>query len=241
LFQSSTDFLEASLRELSSWDLAKRSLQSLFGSAKFGKEVLTKKSDQDQRVGKMLSTTRNCSDKFCSLNFQMVETCVILSKKPDSIACDVPCLTLDCNREFYYNVNCPIWTCVDFPTTTSTTTTPSTTSSSLTTTSYPFSTTPNPVPLSDCNSLCATAWTLSVLLAIALVIFIVLFIRNRSLTRTLQTRLSSDYRDMTETTPIIRGYDDAGFYNVPLTANVTERGYQRLAGRETEFEQETSV
>jgi len=198
----------------------------------------SRKKKFDEEVAKMLSTTRNCSDKICTLNFEIVDTCFIFTKRPESVLCDVPCVIEDCKKEIFYNVNCPIWTCVFKPTTTSSTTT----TTGATTTSSTFgpltTSSPEPLPGTDCNSLCITAWTFSIIFAFALILLAIMFVKNNRILRTLNRRLNSDYRELGESAPIIRGYserDEFGFENVPLRADLSNESRNRTLEAETSF------
>lgn len=78
----------------------------------------------------------HCHDKECSLSHQILANCVIFLHTNNS-NCNIPCELDGCRKEMHHYMNCPIWNCIPYTTTTMTTTTstPYTTTTMTTTTS----------------------------------------------------------------------------------------------------------
>ena len=156
----------------------------------------------------MSNTTVDCGTRLCVLTFQIVLNCIIYTKPDHPSQCNIPCNLNDCKTEIFHDVSCPVWSCVDKPT--STTMIPPT----------PPTPTPTPSGSSGCSSAaCITASSFASLFAVASIFFFILFIRNRNTLISLRRNLFD------EETPIIRGRygisgqtDRDGFQNIPLQA-----------------------
>ena len=181
-------------------------------------------SDLEEKIEKMMEITKDCTHRVCELTFAIVNTC-ILYLKTDENTCDVPCDTRDCKIEVHHEIRCPIWTCKRKPTTT--TTTSSTTY--LPEPTWP----PSPAPSTgDCyTAACISASTFAAILTLAVIILIILFVKNRRILRNLRARLSQYTRVDDDNTPILRGSSlnqrsaprsADGFENVPLNAIVID-------------------
>jgi hypothetical protein len=116
-------------------------------SKKRGNSKTTKKTNKRQElkmdlkmkkdIEKILSV--DCGDKECSLSHRFMDRCKVFLHT-NVTDCKIPCLLDGCQTQVHHFMNCPVWECNDY-----TTTTLSTTTSSSTTT--PFSTIPpDPVP-----------------------------------------------------------------------------------------------
>ena len=73
----------------------------------------------------------DCGTTECFLETQLVQNCIYYLHTNNS-NCDIPCKLEGCKTELHHFIMCPIWTCEDKSTTTSTTST--STSSTKTTT-----------------------------------------------------------------------------------------------------------
>lgn len=88
----------------------------------------------------------DCGDKQCSLSHRILQNCVIYLHT-NNTECAIPCKLDGCKTEMHHYINCPIWECTSYTTTTMTTT-----SSTATTTNTPDTTSlsppsPNPTDL----------------------------------------------------------------------------------------------
>ena len=96
----------------------------------------------------------DCHDKECSLRHQILANCIVYLHTNNS-NCNIPCKLDGCEKEMHHYINCPIWNCTPYSTTSTSTTTLSstttqttdttTTSSAETTTTTPD--TPTPIPV----------------------------------------------------------------------------------------------
>ena len=83
----------------------------------------------------------DCGDKECSINHRFMDRCKIFLHT-NVTDCKIPCVLDGCQSEVHHFMNCPVWECHDYTTTTATTTT------TTITTTIPDSSTvpPDPVP-----------------------------------------------------------------------------------------------
>jgi hypothetical protein len=87
----------------------------------------------------------DCGDRVCELSYHFEQVCKLFLPTNNS-QCKIPCLETGCDFEIHKMVQCPVWTCEHYTTTTSTSTSssPTTAFSNLTTSSPPLSTTLSP-------------------------------------------------------------------------------------------------
>jgi len=170
-------------------------------------------------LNKMMSTTRDCGDRICTLFFQIVETCILYVKSETHPSCDVPCDIRDCKLEIYHDIECPVWDCALKPNSTTTTIAP-----------IPITTSTPPTNFSECSAACIIAISFALLFALCFGIVLALFVRNRQLLIFLTDRFGrftemSDLQNADERTPIIRRPSDrrnfvnTDFVNVDLEAS----------------------
>lgn len=173
-----------------------------------------------------MATTKDCGDRLCTLTFQILTNCIVYIKPPNS-TCEIPCNLNGCHTDVYHDVSCPVWSCADKPTSTSTT-------SPTTTANPPF---PDQDPGCTSKS-CIIAVTFSILFGLAMIFWFFAFLRYRQILSRNQNNLFDEER-----TPIIRvrrqNQDQAptasafgnqeraplarGFENVPLSVVNSEQ------------------
>ena len=91
----------------------------------------------------------DCGTKICFLTHKLLDNCY-LYVHTNSTLCDIPCNLNGCGRELHHFIDCPIWQCQDYRTTTkatTSTTTATTTTAKSTTTTMPNPTTTNFAPV----------------------------------------------------------------------------------------------
>lgn len=59
----------------------------------------------------------NCIDKVCFLEYHFSKLCSIAVNNGSS-GCNIPCLMNDCKFESHHNINCPMWMCTPYSTST---------------------------------------------------------------------------------------------------------------------------
>lgn len=64
---------------------------------------------------KLLTMSKDCTDRTCFLNFEYEETCFVYSATPDFPNCNYPCSADNCKLEVFFNIDCPIWSCLPKP------------------------------------------------------------------------------------------------------------------------------
>lgn len=127
-------------------------------------------------------TAIDCIDKECSLSHIILANCIVYLHTNNS-NCNIPCKLDGCEIEIHHYINCPIWSCALYTTTTSTTstttttttdTTSMTTDTTMTTPSTTESTTtfPEPTP----SPVCPTYKVESIFLYISIFLNILLMI-----------------------------------------------------------------
>jgi hypothetical protein len=121
----------------------------------------------------------DCGTKECTLEHIMKENCFLYIFK-NNTGCEIPCKLEKCQKQLYHFIDCPVWSCRDYSTTTTTTTTTTltttttdktkttTTSARPTTTNIPVPTTMIPLPI-DHPTLVYSSLALNVLLVFVLV------------------------------------------------------------------------
>ena len=73
-------------------------------------------ASQELKMSKKLFDNVDCGDKVCSLDYRVVPTCIIYMPNPKT-DCEIPCKMQNCKVEIKHFVECPLWTCVEKPTT----------------------------------------------------------------------------------------------------------------------------
>jgi len=131
------------------------------------------------KMTKMIGTERDCVDRFCILNFEVVENCIVYSASETHRTCDVPCDVRDCKLEIFHNVMCPLWVCTLKPTTPSPSPSPS-----------PSPPEP-PSPFSCSTPSCVAAASSSGVMGIFLVFLAILLWKKTNLAHRLRARLSN--------------------------------------------------
>ena len=114
--------------------------------------------------------TVDCGDHICQVHFEYALTCQYFYESDDKPKCKVPCDMSTCRYKLYHEVRCPFWSCSDKPTTTS---------SPPITTQPPTPSPPLPSAGSCSSSACIAAVSFNAIFCVALVILIVLYLRNR--------------------------------------------------------------
>lgn len=84
----------------------------------------------------MESEEVDCQDKMCFLEHHFEKLCSIAIHNGTN-GCNIPCHMESCIFELHRNINCPQWTCVPLPTSTSTSTSTTSTTSPQSTTEVP--------------------------------------------------------------------------------------------------------
>ena len=110
-----------------------------------------------------------CPAQTCEETIQFLDYCWKFTNDGTE-NCSVPCFTAGCEKELIEGVECPIWTCHDHPTNPTTTASPSTTPS------------PTPAPWHSgmCEDpICYSSLGANGFFLIALIILIVIIVRNR--------------------------------------------------------------
>lgn len=136
----------------------------------------------------------DCHDKECSLRHQILANCIVYLHTNNS-NCNIPCKLDGCEKEMHHYINCPIWNCIPYTTTTSTTTstTLQTTTQTTDTTSTPYSTdttttpqttsrpspSPNPCPTFETQSIMLYISILLNIFFVIIVIFLSIYIHKK--------------------------------------------------------------
>lgn len=168
-------------------------------------------------IASLNGTDIDCPNSVCHLEMRTVEVCHLYRKTEDHPNCSIPCNLSECSFQTYFHVRCPLWTCTEKITTTSSPSTTTTTSPSTTSTTSPSTTTtssPEPPKAAACSSaVCISAVSFNAVLILVLALVCFIFRKKLRLAR------SRNYGTPEELAPIIRGYSAGNFSIENETAN----------------------